>query len=134
MSGKKQGKDKILAVVPELSNEDIQSILLQFQSELVTRENAEKKAAIAEIRAIAERVGLIVSFADVEFTKKKTGARLGTKAKIKYRNNATGEVWSGRGLKPKWVVELIASGKNIDEYLTEAFKVPSAESEHSNSG
>lgn len=36
-----------------------------------------------------------------------TGAR--------YHNPATGDTWSGRGLKPKWVVEALASGASLDD-------------------
>ncbi len=38
--------------------------------------------------------------------------------KAKYRNPATGESWSGRGLQPKWVQAAIASGKSLDDFLT----------------
>ena len=32
----------------------------------------------------------------------------------KYRNKATGETWSGRGLQPRWLKAALASGKKLD--------------------
>jgi DNA-binding protein H-NS len=39
------------------------------------------------------------------------------KVKPKFRNpNDPSETWSGRGKQPRWIVELLAAGKNIDEF------------------
>ena len=35
-------------------------------------------------------------------------ASAGRKVAAKYRNPATGETWSGRGLKPKWMQAALA--------------------------
>lgn len=35
--------------------------------------------------------------------------------KAVYRNPATGDTWSGRGLKPKWVTQALASGASLDD-------------------
>lgn len=118
--------EKITSLVSELSKEDIKRVVERFQSELEQREHSDKKAAIAQIMAIADSAGLIVTFSDVDLSKRKTGVKIGTRAKIKYRNPATGQEWSGRGLKPKWVLKLVAEGKNIDDYLTSEFTLPDA--------
>jgi hypothetical protein len=34
----------------------------------------------------------------------------------KYRNAATGETWSGRGLQPKWLKAAISAGANLDDF------------------
>lgn len=34
-----------------------------------------------------------------------------------YRNPADGASWSGRGLKPRWLVEAIEAGRTQDEFL-----------------
>jgi DNA-binding protein H-NS len=39
------------------------------------------------------------------------------KLSAKYRNNETGDEWSGRGNQPKWLKAAIASGKTIDDFL-----------------
>lgn len=116
--------DRIFEIIDEPATEEVKSVAEQFKSELELHEHAEKIAAVAEIKAIADRVGLIVSISDVNFLKRKAGAKVGTKAKMKYRNPDTGEEWSGRGLKPKWVIDFISEGKNMQDYLTDAFKLP----------
>ncbi len=34
----------------------------------------------------------------------------------KYADKATGQTWSGRGLKPRWLTAAIAGGKSIDDF------------------
>ncbi|MDR7331733.1 ParB/RepB/Spo0J family partition protein [Roseateles asaccharophilus] len=38
----------------------------------------------------------------------------------RYRNPATGETWSGRGLQPKWLKAAIAAGNQLADYAVEA--------------
>lgn len=35
----------------------------------------------------------------------------------KYRDDVTGQTWSGRGKKPAWIVAILDNGGNIDDYL-----------------
>lgn len=34
----------------------------------------------------------------------------------KYRDPDTGETWSGRGLKPKWLAAAIEGGRTLEEF------------------
>jgi DNA-binding protein H-NS len=43
--------------------------------------------------------------------------RAGGTFPVKYRNPETGEMWSGRGLKPRWLIQALAAGRTLDEYL-----------------
>lgn len=38
------------------------------------------------------------------------------KVLVKYRNQATGESWSGRGLRPRWVVLAMDEGKALEDF------------------
>jgi len=40
----------------------------------------------------------------------------GGKVSIKYRNSATGEAWSGRGLQPRWLKEALANGAKLSDF------------------
>jgi len=40
----------------------------------------------------------------------------GKKVAAKYRNPATGDTWSGRGLKPRWLVAAMAGGKTLADF------------------
>lgn len=35
---------------------------------------------------------------------------------VRYKNPATGESWSGRGLKPRWLTEALAQGKSLADF------------------
>jgi DNA-binding protein H-NS len=34
----------------------------------------------------------------------------------KFRNAATGETWTGRGLQPKWLKSAIAGGAKLEDF------------------
>lgn len=79
----------------------------------------ERETAISKIRELMVENGL--SLADLGGrspgkTSRKNSLATGKKVAAKYRNAATGESWSGRGLQPKWLKAAIESGKNIDEF------------------
>ena len=46
----------------------------------------------------------------------KPSANAGRKVAPKYRNPATGDTWSGRGLKPKWLTAALNSGRSLSEF------------------
>lgn len=43
----------------------------------------------------------------------------GQRAPLKYRNAATGETWSGRGLQPKWLKVALAAGARLDDFAVQ---------------
>lgn len=48
--------------------------------------------------------------------RRKPSANAGQKVAPKYRNPATGDTWSGRGLKPKWLSAALSSGRSLSEF------------------
>jgi DNA-binding protein H-NS len=90
------------------------------QKEALDREieNKKKEAradAIAKVRALMAEYGLTSADLNAKSTAK-AGARSGAKVAVKYRDAATGETWSGRGLRPNWLKAALASGRKIDEF------------------
>ncbi len=85
---------------------ELQSQIEKLQKEAEQARKTELANAIAEIHAKMKEYG--ISPEDLGF-----GASIGGKRKPlkatrrpvppKYRNNATGETWSGRGKPPKWM-------------------------------
>lgn len=73
----------------------------------------ERSAAIDKIRALIEENGL--SQEDI-FSRSSSAkaSKTSTTKKVaaKYRDPASGNEWSGRGIQPKWL-----AGKNRDDYL-----------------
>lgn len=47
---------------------------------------------------------------------RKRGVKKGTKIEPKYRGPA-GELWSGRGLRPKWFAQALRKGRKAEEFL-----------------
>lgn len=92
-----------------------QEILSQIESLKADAERARKeeaKAAIETVRKLIRDNNL--SAADCGFGK---GSKGGATVKAKYRNSATGQTWSGRGLTPKWLREAIESGRRKEDFL-----------------
>jgi DNA-binding protein H-NS len=48
--------------------------------------------------------------------RRKPSANAGKKVPPKYRDPATGDTWTGRGLKPKWLVAALDSGRSLSEF------------------
>lgn len=46
---------------------------------------------------------------------KRAHSQAGRHVAPKYRDAETGNTWSGRGLKPKWVQAALAAGKTLDD-------------------
>ncbi len=85
--------------------------------------------AIANIKALMAEYGLTA--ADIAGSRPAKGAAAtpvapaapakkskaaGRKVAAKYRNPATGDTWSGRGLKPRWLVAAMAGGKTLADF------------------
>ena len=99
---------------------------LQRQQEEIGRSIAEFQAAqrasvINEIKSLMAQHGLTA--ADLAVTGKKSGGAAAaadkepSKVAIKYRDPETGSTWTGRGLKPRWLVAAIESGRALEEFL-----------------
>jgi DNA-binding protein H-NS len=75
----------------------------------------EKGEAIAKVRALMEEYGLTAADFSIKPSAKSRSGK-GNKVAAKYRNNATGETWSGRGLQPKWLKAAITSGRRLTDF------------------
>jgi DNA-binding protein H-NS len=88
-----------------------------LEKQIYEAQRAEKADAIAKVKALMSEHGLTA--ADIS-GRGKSGAprasKAGAKVPAKYRNKATGDSWSGRGLKPKWLQAALASGKKLDDF------------------
>lgn len=114
--------EQITAKIGDLSNIEINQLSVRIQAEIRRREESARAAAIIEIKRIAAETGLLVSLDVADTSDVKKGFMAGVKAKTKYRDIETGNEWSGRGLKPKWIKDIESSGKDIADYLTDDFK------------
>jgi len=72
----------------------------------------ERSEAVAKIKTLMSEYGL--SIADLSARAPKVGKT--AKVAAKYRNKATGETWSGRGLQPKWLKAAISGGAKLEDF------------------
>lgn len=73
-----------------------------------------RDAAIFEIRQLMREHGLTA--ADLAKGAKVDGARTGSKVAAKYRDPTSGQTWTGRGLKPKWLSAALGAGKSLGDF------------------
>lgn len=86
-----------------------------LEREIEQTRKHDRSNAIAKVRALMEEYGL--SLSDLSSRAgAKPGAGKGNKVAAKYRNAATGDSWSGRGLQPKWLKTALAGGRKLDEF------------------
>jgi DNA-binding protein H-NS len=88
-----------------------------LEKEIEATRKQERVEAINKVRALMAQYGLTVSdLAAKGGTPKAGGTVKGSKVAVKYRNAATGDTWSGRGLQPKWLKAALAAGRKIEEF------------------
>jgi DNA-binding protein H-NS len=88
-----------------------------LEKEIEATRRQEKADAIAQVKNLMSQYGLSVSDLSTKGGAPKTaGASKGGKVAVKYRNTATGDTWSGRGLQPKWLKAALAAGRKIEEF------------------
>ena len=86
---------------------------LEKQIDLTRRQ--ERAVAIAKVHSLMAEYGLSVT----DLTGKRAVSApvaKGKKVAAKYRNAATGETCSGRGLQPKWLKAALAAGRKIGDF------------------
>ena len=87
----------------------------QIEKQIDEAARNERAEAVAKVKALMADYGL--SIADLGSrgpTKATRGA--GGKVPAKYRNKATGETWSGRGLRPNWLKAALAGGRKLEDF------------------
>ena len=96
--------------------QEIAKSIAEFQS-------AQRASVINEIKTLMAQHG--ISAADLVVTGRSKAInpdkpdREPSKVAAKYRDPASGSTWTGRGLKPRWLVAALENGHTQDEFLIE---------------
>ena len=86
-----------------------------LEKQITETQREERGAAITKVKGLMAEYGL--SLADLGSRAMPALPRPeGKKVAAKYRNAATGDTWSGRGLKPNWLKAALASGRSLGEF------------------
>lgn len=96
--------------INEKSPVAMQKLILEAHEQFMERRETQRKAVMAQIRKLAASIGARV---EISFDSEEAMIFL-----VKYRNPDNPlEIWSGRGLMPKWLKEQIAAGRDSTEFL-----------------
>ena len=96
--------------------QDLLAKRAEIDQKIQDAQREERATAIAQVRALMAEHGLTVA----DIGGKASGRRTktgGAKVAPKYRNSATGEAWTGRGLQPKWLRAAIAAGAKLSDFV-----------------
>ncbi len=72
----------------------------------------ERSEAINKVKTLMTEYGLSIADLSVRTPKPVKVSKVAAK----FRNQATGETWSGRGLQPKWLKAAIAGGAKLTDF------------------
>lgn len=88
-----------------------------LDKEIESTRREELTNAIAQVKRLMQEYGLSVADISVKApSTRAASAAKGGKVAAKYRNTATGETWSGRGLQPKWLKAALSAGRQLNEF------------------
>ncbi len=92
---------------------EMKTRIATLEQEAEALRKAELVTVIADIKARMAEYG--ITSKDLGVIKNKTKKQSGTAGPIARYRNAEGKTWSGRGRKPKWIVEALAAGKTLED-------------------
>lgn len=85
-----------------------------IEKQIIDVQREERGAAIAKVKALMAEYGL--TLVDIGSKAAAAPRKPVSKVAAKYRNPATGDTWSGRGLQPKWLKAALAEGKALADF------------------
>jgi len=88
----------------------------ELDKQLQDARRAERAGVISQVKSLMAEHGLSLADLGGKAGGKAPSASAGRKVAPQYRNSATGETWTGRGLQPKWVQAAVASGKKLEDF------------------
>lgn len=85
--------------------------------QIESTQQQQRADAVSKVRELMAEHGLTAADLGTKGSAKPKPAKgSGSKVAAKYRNAATGDAWSGRGLQPKWLKAALASGRKLSEF------------------
>jgi DNA-binding protein H-NS len=100
-----------------MSKNSLSELLAQkaaIEKQIAEAQRQQRGEAVQKVRSLMAEYGL--TLADISHKGPGAPRKAGAKVAAKYRNAATGESWSGRGLKPKWLSAALAAGRSLSEF------------------
>ena len=93
------------------SKEELLALITEAQTQLDAIKRSHHKEVIAQIKELAASIGVTI---EIHETSKTTSAKI----PAKFCNpDKPSQTWTGRGMAPKWLKDLVEKGHNKDEFL-----------------
>ena len=100
------------------SLQDLLSQKEALEKKIADMQREERGSAISQVKALMSAHGL--TLADISTGRAPAAPKVhggtGSKVAVKFRNAATGDTWTGRGLQPKWLKSALASGRKLGDF------------------
>ena len=92
----------------------------ELEQQIIEVQKTERASAIAQIRDLMSQHGLTLADLSARPAPSPAGkpraSTAGAKVPAKYRDPATGQTWSGRGLHPKWLRAAMDAGASLADF------------------
>lgn len=90
----------------------------EIEKKIAEAQREERASAIAQVRSLMAQHGLTIADLSSRTATAPRAARGKSVSKVaaKYRDPATGNTWSGRGLKPNWLKAALNGGKSLTDF------------------
>lgn len=88
----------------------------ELEQQIIEIQREERASAIAQVKSLMAQHGLSLADLNARSPAATGKARIGGKVAAKYRDPATGQTWSGRGLHPKWLRAALERGAKLSDF------------------
>ncbi len=104
------------AAIDRLPSENLSELIGHIQSKQRSRQEEERNTLLAKWREEAARFGMQIRLEPIGSSSRAGRGTGGGKSIAQMFWGPNGETWSGRGIPPKWLTALEATGRNRDEF------------------
>ena len=87
-----------------------------LEKQIAETQRSERAEAVAQVRGLMQQYGLTLADIGARSTAAPRVHAVKRKVAAKYRDAATGQTWSGRGLQPNWLKAALASGRSLQDF------------------
>jgi DNA-binding protein H-NS len=102
-----------------MSKASLSDLLAQraaLEKQIAETQREQRSDAIAKVKALMAEYGLTLADIGSKAPASPLPKKPAGKVAAKYHNPATGDTWSGRGLKPKWLTAALAAGRSLSDF------------------
>ena len=117
LNAKHERGDTMSENLHELSEDELAKLIGSAQKTLRDRQLEKRKEVVVEIKQLAASIGYSVELTEISPENAAGSTRRGSKVPVKYRDHDNPKhQWTGRGVQPNWLRELIGQGRSLDEF------------------